>query len=61
MGAELLPEAEVGAGHVHGQTVLHPLEEGHPALTLLLKRLQPQRLRLQLAENRRTALNTQKH
>lgn len=46
--AELLSEANVRAGHVYGQTVLHPLQERHPALTLLLKALSPQCRRLQL-------------
>lgn len=50
--AQLLPEAGVGAGHVHRQTVLHPLQEGHPALALLLKALPPQQLRLHLAVQR---------
>lgn len=47
--AELLSEAGVRTGDVHRQTVLHPLQEGHPALALLLEALPPQRLRLQLA------------
>lgn len=51
--AQLLPEAGVGAGHVHRQTVLHPLQEGHPALALLLEALPPQQLRLHLAAPRR--------
>lgn len=46
--AELLSEADVRAGHVHSQTVLHPLQERHPALTLLLEALSPQGLRLEL-------------
>lgn len=50
--AQLLPEAGVGAGHVHRQTVLHPLQEGHPALALLLEALPPQQLRLHLAVQR---------
>jgi len=45
---ELLPEAKVRASYIHSQTVFHPLQERHPALTLLLKRLLPQCLRLQL-------------
>lgn len=49
MRAALLSEAAVGSGHVHGQTVLHPLQERHPAPTLVLKALLPQRLCLQLA------------
>lgn len=47
--AQLLPEASVAAGHVHRQTVLHGLQEGHPALALLLEALPPQQLRLHLA------------
>ena len=54
--AELLSEADVRAGHVYGQTVLHPLQETHPALTLLLKALLPQSLHLQLTA--RTKNNT---
>lgn len=50
--AQLLPEADVGAGHVRRQTVLHPLQEGHPALALLLEALPPQPLRLRLAVQR---------
>lgn len=50
--AQLLPEAGVGAGHVHRQTVLHPLQEGHPARALLLEALPPQQLRLHLAVHR---------
>ena len=53
MCAELLSEAGVGAGHVHSQAVLHPLQEGHPALTLLLKALPPQSFRLKLTAHRK--------
>lgn len=51
---ELLSEADVRAGHVYSQAVLHPLQERHPALTLLLKTLPPQRLRLQLTAHQNT-------
>lgn len=49
--AELLSEAGVRRGDVDSETVLHPLQERHPALALLLETLPPQLLRLQLAAN----------
>lgn len=52
--AELLSEAAVWARHIDGQVVLHPLQERHPARTLLLKALLPQRLRLHLTANKAT-------
>lgn len=55
--AELLSEAGVRRGDVDGEAVLHPLQERHPALALLLETLPPQHLRLQLAANpQRTGL-----
>ena len=56
--AELLSEADVRTGHVYSQPVLHPLQERHPALTLLLKALPPQCLRLQLAAHPETQKHT---
>lgn len=54
MCTELLSETSVGSGHVCSQTVLHLLQERHPALTLLLKALLPQCLSLQLTANTET-------
>lgn len=45
---KLLPEAKVRARNIHSEVVLHPLQEQHPALTLLLKCLLLQNLSLQL-------------
>lgn len=48
MSTELLSEAVVRSRYVYSQAVLHPLQERHPAFTLLLKSLLPQHFRLQL-------------